>query len=229
MVKTLDTPEFDCDICIASVTVYKKNDIKVPAEYQLLCMLAVRITNLIKKNADLLDYGLDILSQAYITCKHSSSFSYTMDMLLAQTMVNRAVDNEARKITQGNYSSSIRLDSRRQKHMSMEGEVACAQKRNSQTEGQHSSLHELLADESADSPDEQVERNTKQRAMARACKAVLSAKEQQVIDYIAEGLSYTEIGKEMGISASYAARLFKAALAKLGAELGTNPDFKFKP
>jgi RNA polymerase sigma factor for flagellar operon FliA len=80
----------------------------------------------------------------------------------------------------------------------------------------------------AESPLESVLRGEEQGVIAAAL-AQLPAKNRQVLrKYYFEGLSFEEIGREMGLSRSWVCRLHAKGLALMGESL-RNPKFRFIP
>lgn len=226
MTNTLNTATYFGDISLAGVVIYKQSDFKSNAEYQLNRMIVAQVVKMARKNPDLMDYAREILSQAYQVCKHNISYNPDMDIALAVVMVKNAVTDEIRKLTHCNRSSKLRLDSRRSDYESLDADVG---KDGATSDGKYVARHELIADDKMESPSEYVDRWMRQTAVHKAMRKVLSEKEQKVMALAEKGHNFEEIGKLIGISGSYAGRLCRAALIKLGKVLGTQPDLSFTP
>lgn len=219
----LSTSRYIGDLSIAGVDIYKQQDFKSNAEYQLNRIIVARVAKMIKQNSSLLEYGWDIVSEAYKNCKRNNSYHPDMDIPLAFVMVKNEVTDIVRRITEPNRSSSIRLDSKRAGHESLDAEL------DEKGDGKAVARHELIADDKSESPSEYVDRWMRQTAVHKAMRKALSEKEQKVMALAEKGHNFEEIGRLTEMSGSYARRLCKAALVKLGKELGTQPDLSYTP
>lgn len=187
-----------------------------PHEYPILRMIAVRVAKAAKENPTIQRVSEDLFSETYKLVKKASCYKPDMDAALAQSVVCTSFSFLKRQLFAQNRNCPFELYADSTRACSLNAPVKVEQ-----GESEACPLDMLPDDEEGGAHPAEAAATSLDYEAVCAVIATLPIRQQKLLFMLRDGLNFEEMGAELGISASYAARQVKAACAQVRSRLSS--------